>query len=180
MNVFAREAQGWRLVFSTSRPLPPPADPAPADAEATVRRLAQEFIAGFQTENPTTARRLEEMLADDFQAATSDGRRFVGKRECLEFYARVAADLGARWRQLACEFSIHKVYVFGDGAVAFGQVRFAGRTRGEDQDRLERYWETLVFRREGGQWRLLQEHSTPDNTKPALPPGPGVGPAVVP
>ena len=165
LNVFAREPGGWRMVFSTTRPLPWASQAPAMDDEKVVRELARELVAGFRLANPTSSERVEQILADDVQVATSDGRFYHGKPAVAQFYRKVADGLAAHYSSLDARAVVHNVRILGDGALLFGRVHFVGRTKQNGKSIHQRFWESLTFRKESGRWRLIQEHSTPDSTK---------------
>jgi len=167
LNVFAKEDVGWRLVFSTS---PEFFEKRPTDSaadEKAVRKLARRFATTFRSKRPTPFEDFEEMLADDVVVVLSTGDTRVGKKAVVEFYREHLADVretvvGAKlsWEGMTAK-------IMGDGALVFGKLVIDAKEKDGGAAIHREIWLTLVFRRDAGHWRIVEEHSTSARSEPS-------------
>ncbi len=160
LNVFAEDETGWKLIFSTVvNDLGKSLFSSPVDEEI-LRDLAQEFAGAFRTERPTPIERIEEMLSEDFVQIRSIGEREEGKEANLTLYREGIQEIRNLFRVMTVRFDISRATCFRDGGVVSGKLVLEGRVKDTDEPFRREIWETLVFRKDGDAWRLIQEHST--------------------
>jgi uncharacterized protein (TIGR02246 family) len=167
LNVFAKEDVGWRLVFSTSPEFFEKRGRDSAADEKAVRKLARRFVTTFRSRRPTPFEDFEEMLAEDVVVVLSTGDTRVGKKTVVEFYREHLAEVretvvGAK---LAWEGMTAKI--MGDGALVFGKLVIDANEKDGGKPMHREIWLTLVFRMDAGDWRLVEEHSTPARSEPS-------------
>jgi uncharacterized protein (TIGR02246 family) len=166
LNIFAREDVGWRLVFSTApgffkkRPSDPAAD------EKAVGKLARQFLAVFRAKKAVPFEKFLDMLADDVVVILSAGDTRTGKKAVVEFYKDHLAEIREQTRGAVLSWKDMTVKVMGDGALVFGKVIIEARAKTGDESMRREIWETLVFRKDAGAWRLIEEHSTLAQAQP--------------
>lgn len=179
MNVFAQEDSGWRLVFSTSPELfkkgglaaPVAVRDAKAAAKAdetvsrkedqrAVRKLAREFVATFRSEKPTPFERFEELLADDVVAVQQTGEVIEGRQNLVNYYREHTAELRKKAEEVKLSWHGMSVKAVGDGAVVFGKLGISAKKKEDGQIMHLEVWETLVLRKDGTRWRVIEEAST--------------------
>jgi metallo-beta-lactamase class B len=181
LNVFAEEETGWKLIFSTTPDLFKKGgladrgsrtdDKAASKADSeTLRRLAQEFVATFQSKEPTPIERFAELLADDVIAIQHSGEVVEGKKNLVEYYREHTAQLLAAVDDSKLAWDGMSVKLMGDGAVVFGKLKMSAREKEGGKTKRFAVWETLVFRKEASGWRVIEETSTTvpagDSAKP--------------
>lgn len=160
LNIFARDEPGWKLIFSTvANDLSQSLFSVTVDEEI-LRDLAQEFAGAFRTQRPTPIRRLEEMLSEDFVQIRSIGEMEEGKEANLTLYREGIQEIRSLFRVMTVRFDISRATCFRDGGVVSGKLVLEGRVKSTDAPFRREIWETLVFRKDRGDWRLIQEHST--------------------
>ena len=178
LNVFAEEEAGWKLVFSTSQDLfkrgalAGQASRIEEKAERqveidAVRKLAREFVATFESKDPTPFERFEELLAEDVIAIQHTGEVVEGRKTLVDYYRQHTAELLAAVDESKLDWQDMSVKLMGDGAVVFGKLVISARPRQEGRPIRFEVWETLVLRKEAGRWRVLEETSTTNPVKPA-------------
>lgn len=160
LNVFAKDETGWKLVFSTFADHARKALRADSTDKKALRKLAQEFVGTFCTENPSPFKRLEDIMADDIVGIMSTGRMLEGKQDLLHFYKEMLAEVLDAFRTFKVVYHIRSVRVLGDGATVFGKLTIEGQWKESKEPIQREVWETLVFRKDAAGWRLIQEHST--------------------
>ena len=121
---------------------------------AEIEALANEFFAAFGKGDPQAGL---DMLSDDLEVIDHVPYRFDNKQEFVEFIQGAMAAMESSTsaiRQLSCR-------VFNDSlAVANGYDTFGGVTKdGQVQNQNGRT--TLVFAKEGGQWKIVSCHFSP-------------------
>ena len=121
---------------------------------AEIEALAHEFFAAF-TRNDIQA--ALDMLSDDLEVIDHVPYRFDTKREFAGFLHGAMAGIESNTsaiRQLSCR-------VFNDSlAVANGYDTFSGVTKSGQVQNLNGRT-TLVFAKEGGQWKIVSCHFSP-------------------
>lgn len=160
LNFFAKDETGWKLVFSASADQVRKALRDDSADEQTLRKLAREFVDTFRTDHATPFKRLEDIMADDIVAILSSGRMLEGKRTLLNFYKESLTEILAEFRTFKIVYDIRSVRLLGDAATVFGKLRVGGQLKENNERWGHEVWETLVFRKDAGGWRLVQEHST--------------------
>lgn len=161
LNVFAKEDVGWRLVFST----PPeffkkqPTDSA-ADEKA-VRKLARRFLSAFRSKRPTPFEQFEDMLADDVTVVLATGETRVGKKAVVDYYREHLADVREMVVDAKLSWEGMTAKIMSDGALVFGRLVIDAKEKDGSKPIHREIWRTLVFRKEAGEWRVVQEQSTP-------------------
>lgn len=159
VNVFAKDEAGWRMVFSVPAPDITEALSGSAADEFAVRKLAREWVAAWRTEDATPARRVGGMLDEEFVSVSSTGRLTAGKEANLRLWRESMAEIRDVFNEWTLTFEVRSVKLFAGGAIVTGLVTMDGRLKDGDAPFHRYVWETLVFRREGAAWRLVQEHA---------------------
>jgi uncharacterized protein (TIGR02246 family) len=121
---------------------------------AEIEALTNEFFATFSRIDVQAA---ADMLSDDLEVIDHVPYRFDTKQQFVEFLQGAMAGIESSTsdiRQLSCR-------VFNDSiAVANGYDTFSGVTKdGQAQSLNGRT--TLVFAKEGGQWKIVSCHFSP-------------------
>jgi uncharacterized protein (TIGR02246 family) len=163
--------------IATSQSSTVPATRAAPGDEQAVRKLAEDYVRAYATLGQAPTAKLQQILAEDFMSAFSNGTAAEGRGAFLRVYRKAMAEIRQLFRSWAVRLEIRSVRVFGQAAVVFGTVIMEGRPKdgnGEKPFRKE-VWETLVFRKAAGRWRLIHEHATP--RRPAKPREPAAAPA---
>jgi len=162
-----------------SQLLAPPVRPAASGDEQAVRTLAEAYVRAYATLGQPPAAKLEQILAEDFVSAFSNGTAAEGRAAFLQVYRKAMAEIRQLFQSWAVRLEIRSVRLFGQGAVVFGTVVMEGRLKdasGAQKPFRKEVWETLVFRKAAGRWRLILEHATPrapaKPREPAAAPGP--------
>ena len=137
--------------------------PSIAQDKLLVEGLAQEFVDFYAVPSGTSLERLEEILDDDFMQATMSGKLVRGKGNNLHEYRTMREGKDADTRVQHVRYEIESVRVSGDMAWVFGLLESEGRGKKLNKAFGRSIWETLVFAREGGQWRLVFEQSAKAN-----------------
>ncbi len=130
------------------------------DDERVVRRLADEFVAAICSDDPEPFTRLGEIFADDVRQITMEGKIIQGKRDNLFYYRSQRKKNQVRLRSRTARYDIRSVEISCDVAVVFGEVEVERWGKNAPEPHRGSFWETLVFRKIGGRWRLAQEQST--------------------
>ena len=121
---------------------------------AEIEALANEFFAAFDRNDLQAG---VNLLSDDLEVIDHVPYRFDNKQEFVEFLQGAMAGIESSTsaiRQLSCR-------VFNDSlAVANGYDTFSGVTKdGQVQNLNGRT--TLVFAKEGSQWKIVSCHFSP-------------------
>jgi hypothetical protein len=130
-----------------------------ADDEQTVRQLANEFIAAYRLENPTSITRLDEILADDFCQRTTKNEIFHGKQSNLAYYRDALEKAPNFLRRRTIEFDIESIRMTRDLAVVFGTVKGEKWLKSNPKPDNSNFFEFLVFQKIKGKWQLIEEKS---------------------
>jgi C-terminal peptidase prc len=130
------------------------------DDERAVRQLANEFIAAICSDSSTPLTRLEEIFADDICQITMEGNIIRGKQNNLFFYRSRQEKNRTNLRSRTARYDIQSVKISCDLAVVFGEVEGERWRKNAPEPSRFNFWETLVFRKIGGEWRLVQEQTT--------------------
>lgn len=121
---------------------------------AEIEALVREFFASF-TRNDLKA--AADMLSEDLEVIDHVPYRFDNKEEFVEFLEGAMAGIqscSAGVRQLSCR-------VFNDAAaVANAYDTFSAVTKNGQTQTLNGRT-TLVFAKEGGQWKIVSCHFSP-------------------
>lgn len=126
------------------------------DARQEVRSLALEWANAFRVDGGTPFARLQAILADDFVQVGGDGNVYQGKDTNVALYRKGIDGIRDGFHEFNYRYDIQRVEILGDGALVFGKLIQTGRPKAGDLFHQE-VWETLVFRREAGTWRLIHE-----------------------
>ena len=160
MNIFAKDETGWKLIQSISTEDARKAlESSPSDEEA-VRRFAQEYTAVFRIDKALDVGKLEKLFDDNFFVITSQGRFIQGKQNVISAYLDSWKEVCSELQTFKISFDIDSVELTGNTAVIFGKVEMEGRMKNTSEPFNRCIWETLIFRKISGQWRIIQEHST--------------------
>ena len=73
---------------------------------------------------------------------------------------KMLTEMGDAFDSFDVRYDVRSIGLLGDGATVFGKVFISARSKENGELLRREVWETLVFRRDGGKWRLVQEHST--------------------
>lgn len=121
---------------------------------AEIEALANEFFAAFARNDVQAA---VGMLSDDLEVFDHVPYRFDNKAQFVEFLHGAMAGIesaSAGLRQLSCR-------VFNDSlAVANGYDTFSAVTK-DGQAQTLNGRTTLVFAKQGGQWKIVSCHFSP-------------------
>jgi uncharacterized protein (TIGR02246 family) len=121
---------------------------------AEIEALANEFFAAFNRNDMQAA---VDMLSDDLEVFDHVPYRFDNKAQFVEFLHGAMAGIESSsggLRQLSCR-------VFNDSlAVANGYDTFSAVTK-DGQAQTLNGRTTLVFAKEGGQWKIVSCHFSP-------------------
>jgi uncharacterized protein (TIGR02246 family) len=121
---------------------------------AEIEALANEFFAAFARNDVQAA---VDMLSDDLEVFDHVPYRFDNKAQFVEFLHGAMAGIesaSAGLRQLSCR-------VFNDSlAVANGYDTFSAVTK-DGQAQTLNGRTTLVFAKQGGQWKIVSCHFSP-------------------
>jgi len=173
VGFYAKEQKGWKLIFGAEAPnvrnVLQDADkkkPIMSGDEKNLRRISQRFVDVFSLENPTPFEWLEEILTEDFFVVLSDGKMLPDKQITLQEYRKVLDAICKGASSMKMNFDIHSVRVFKETACVFGKIRMEGQAKKSSEAFQRHIWETLLFRRVNGQWKIDQEHSTRAHIKP--------------
>jgi C-terminal peptidase prc len=131
-----------------------------ADDEKTVRQLANEFIAAIGSDDTIPLTRLEEIFADDIRQITMEGKIIQGKKNNLFYYRSLRKKNQVRLRSRTARYDIRSIEISCDVAVVLGEVEGERWRKNAPEPSRFNFWETLVFRKIGGEWRLVQEQTT--------------------
>lgn len=132
---------------------------APDETAKLISYLAQEFNFALNVVGGTPAKRLEEIVADDVAVIWSNGERSSGKAECLARIAKARDDIRGLFKDLTVGYETQRVRVLGDVAVILAKVTLVGTVAEDERPFRRESWQTLVFAKEGGSWRLVHEHA---------------------
>jgi uncharacterized protein (TIGR02246 family) len=130
------------------------------EAEATVRKLAHEYIQSVRVDRPTPRARLAALWADDLIAVWSDGTLIEGKEAFLERHAKAMAEVRQQFAAFAFTLTVRSVTLAGDRAILFGRIAGAGVMKKGRQRFRRDAWLTLVAKRTDAGWVLCREHSS--------------------
>ncbi len=135
---------------------------APAGLEErNLRKLASEYAEAFRTENPTPIERVEELLADDCVLIPSRGGLIQGKEAVLQAINDAIIAKRAEFRKLKVRFTTKWTGVFADIAVMCGEWKEEGALKARGRPVKRTLWQTIVLRKIGGEWRIIQAQATP-------------------
>lgn len=127
--------------------------------EQEVRELAKNYIGMVRTDNPTPLDAIGEMLDEDFIQSTSHGTVIRGREENLRWNKKAVDEIDELFSQFDFKFDIQTVRTNVDSALVFGKLTLFGQLK--DGGRFERQiWETIVFEKTDGRWKMVHEHST--------------------
>jgi ketosteroid isomerase-like protein len=117
---------------------------APADDDAAVRRLNDDYVRAFLASDVA---RYRELLAEDFMAVLADGRLI----DRAEFLRQAAQPPGA------ADFHLGDVQVrlYGDAAIVGGRVSY----RRPDRTLIQTRYVDVCVRR-AGTWRIVSAQFT--------------------
>jgi uncharacterized protein (TIGR02246 family) len=123
---------------------------------AEIEALTNEFFAAFARNDVQAA---ADMLSDDLEVIDHVPYRFDNKAQFVEFLQGAMAGIesaSSGIRQLSCR-------VFNDSmAVANGYDTFSAVTKdGQAQAQALHGRTTLVFAKEGSQWKIVSCHFSP-------------------
>jgi ketosteroid isomerase-like protein len=130
------------------------------DDEKAVRQLANEFIAAIGSDNPASLTKLEEIFADDICQITMEGKVIQGKQNNLFYYRSQREKSQTELRSHTARYDVRSVKMSPGLAVVFGEVEGERWRKNAPVPARGSFWETLVFQKINGNWRLVQEHST--------------------
>jgi len=133
---------------------------ADAADQTLVRSLAQEYVRAYSTRSPTPAKRLEQLLAEDFVAVFSVGKIAEGKAANMRRYREALAQIAQAFTSMTVDYDIRSIRLEGQAAIVFGLITMQGRLKEGDRPYRRDVWETLVFRRTPSGWLLCHEHAT--------------------
>jgi ketosteroid isomerase-like protein len=128
--------------------------------EKAVRQIAKEFMAVFRVGNPTPIERLEELLADDCTVVPPSAGPVLGKAQNVEAFTQTIEQNQQKFRELRVRYVIRSIKVFADSAVMCGLRSEEGSLRARGRPFKQSFWQTLVFEKTAGQWRIVQVHTT--------------------
>ncbi len=121
---------------------------------AEIEALANEFFAAFSRNDLQAA---IDLLSDDLEVIDHVPYRFDNKQQFVEFLQGAMAAIESNTsglRQASCR-------VFNDSlAVVNGYDTFSGVTKG-GQAQSQNGRTTLVFAKEGAQWKIVSCHFSP-------------------
>jgi len=127
--------------------------------EQEVRELAKKYIGMVRTDNPTPLDAIGEMLDKDFIQSTSHGTVVRGREENLRWNKKAVDEIDELFSQFDFKFDVQSVRVNVDAALVFGKLILFGQLK--DDRKFERQiWETIVFEKKDGHWKMVHEHST--------------------
>ncbi len=133
--------------------------------EREIRELANKYVAMVRTDNPTPLDAIREMLAEDFIQSTSHGKVVQGRDENLRWYKKAVDEIQALFSRFDYRFEIQTVRTHPSSALVFGKITLFGELK-DDGSKFERQiWETIVFEKADGTWRMVHEHSTRANAE---------------
>ena len=151
-------------------PAAPPTTMGEAEAAgATIRKLAQLYVAPIGLEATVPLAKAAELLADDAVAIWSDGRAVKGKKQLVKRSAAAIAEIKRLFATFEVAYNVRQVRLLTDAAIVVGDVRLAGTLKEGQQPWQRAIWMTLIFQKRPEGWRLIQEHSTRTTSPPPAP-----------
>ena len=128
--------------------------------EQKVCELANKYAAMVRTDNPTPLNAMGELLDKDFIQSTSHGTVVRGREANLLWNRKAVDEIDELFSQFDFKFDIQTVRVNVDSALVFGKLTLFGQLN-DGGGRFERQiWETIVFEKTDGRWKMVHEHST--------------------
>lgn len=127
--------------------------------EQEVRELAKRYIGMVRTENPTPLDAIGEMLDKDFIQSTSHGTVIRGREENLRWNKKAVDEINELFSQFDFKYDIQSVRMNVDSALVFGKLTLFGQLK-DGRDFERQIWETIVFEKTDGHWKMIHEHST--------------------
>lgn len=128
--------------------------------EQKVRQLAHTFLGMVRTEDPTPLDTIREILAEDFIQSTSHGTVVHGRKENLQWMEKAVAEIRELFQRFDYRFDIQSVRMYPNSGLIFGKITLFGDLKDGGEHLERQIWETMLFQKTNGQWKLVHEHST--------------------
>jgi ketosteroid isomerase-like protein len=120
-----------------------------AESDAEIRTIHQARLAAIVDKDFNT---LEGFLADDFIVTFPNGT--VGTKATY-----LGGQRAGRLLMTSATHDDERIKVYGDAAIITGRTTGKLLVEGKEQPLLIRY--THVYVKQGGQWRMVAQHTTP-------------------
>jgi ketosteroid isomerase-like protein len=128
---------------------PPAATQSPADVEAEIAKLEDEWVAAIVKKDID---KLNEILADDFNGTGANGATFPKSTALEEIKTGAYAVESMQMDEVS-------VNVYGDAAVSFTSQQEKSKYAGKDSS--GHYHFTNVWVKRNGKWQVVASHGSP-------------------